>query len=337
MSAGGRLSTLTRTRVTYTGEPFQFAKDSLKQQDNQTPLPVATGAQAQLESQIMALLGNGGRLWAHPTGISAVLMRPGHPPVIKLDGQSAGAPTSMNELALRNLLPCAEVGVQIRGAIGLRVEKVNRSDLHVKLVGTDSRAILRGIPQTNWHRELDGEWERLHTMGFPPLWEEDSLTEHEQQDTQEFPALAKTDRDISWLGSAMLRRISALCSASSAYFVNSWITGAEWITEISTATGADFNHHHLLAALTDPVWGAALRVRRSFCACDPLGKPKGQCLFYLGHKDGRTGTLQLRFLPDPVNDRATKRAALRSVGADAAWIDRVLPITGNEHGPGVAR
>ncbi|MEV3972692.1 hypothetical protein AB0K68_31855 [Streptomyces sp. NPDC050698] len=332
MTSGGRLTRLARTRQMYTGEPFQLSRHALCGGDNRRPIPEAAGPQARLEAEVLAKLGGGGQWWSHPLGIARV--RPGFgSALVELDGHttfSSGTLYPRSAHALDKLLPCAEPGVQVTGVVGLRVAGVAGTDLHLTLSGGFSHVVLRGIPGTRWEELLDERWHRSRKAGFPPLWRSGSLTEYEKADISSRPESWRAERDLDWIGSALLRRIALFHTSGSAYSTRSWITGDEWIFELDTVLEAPPGHDDFLGRLLDPVWGPALRVERRHCSCDAPRGPDDrfylrQCTFHLTHRDRPLGGLQLRFRHGHAVYGSDARTTLRKLGAPVKWLDRVLP------------
>jgi hypothetical protein len=230
--------------------------------------------------------------------------------------------------ALTHLLPSAEPGVQVGGVMRLRVAGVRKADLHLGLVGTTSGLVLRGVPGTRWRPLLAERRRRLQDSGLIPLWDTPEPTSYEIDDEREYSSLERTQRDLAWLGSGILRRIAMFHNVSTAYSTRSWITGDEWIFELDTHRDVPLAHDIFLDHLMDEVWGLPLRVTRHYCNCHPAGTARRghQCTFYLEHPRPEVrGVMQIRFRwGDPVyGDDARER--LEAVDADRGWLDRVLP------------
>jgi hypothetical protein len=332
MSAGGRLANRIRMRCLYTGESFRHLKGSPMAIDNKCPIPLATGDQALLESQVMAHLAHGSEWWAHPLGISKVFIDSREATVVHLDGHtelSDGKTFPMDSYAIGHLLPYAEPGVQVNGAPGLRVEAIRGTELHLTRVGGTSRLVLRGTSSTRWRQELADRWQSLDSDGYPPLWRDQILSSFERDDETKYPRVTKRDRDVAWLGSALLRRIALFHTSSSSYSTRSWLADGEWVFELDTRRDVPLDHDTLLARLTDPVWGLPLRINRSYCSCDgpPLPDDRWytrQCTYHLAHTGGRPGGLQIRFRHYPPAG-GTPREKLKRIGANPSWLDRVMP------------
>ncbi|MFE7533367.1 hypothetical protein ACFU67_03720 [Streptomyces rhizosphaericola] len=329
MAAGGRLTNLARTRSCYSGEPVQYAAEALRAYREDPFIPEAHGEQAVLESHVMTELGRGGEWWAHPVGIAGMRLAPGRP-VVVLDGHSGSRPGRkfpMADFALARLLPFAEPGIQVNGVMRLRVGDVRKADLHLELVDTDSRLVLRGTPGTRWRDVLAERRRDLEEGGLLPLWDEAEVSSYELEDEREFASLVRTGNDLAWLGSGLLRRIAMFQNFSTAYSTRSWITGDEWIFELDTLRDVPLDHDGFLDRLMDEILGLPLRITRRYCDCRLLGRARGyQCTFYLEHRhpDVR-GVMQIRFrwgdsvYGDDVRDR------LEDLDADQDWLDRVLP------------
>ncbi|MFH8615083.1 hypothetical protein ACH4E8_08395 [Streptomyces sp. NPDC017979] len=241
----------------------------------------------------------------------------------------------MADYALAHLLPSAEPGVQVGGVMRLRVAAVRNTELHLNLVDTDSRLVLRGSPGTRWRSLLVRRRRDLEERGYVPLWDETEPSPHELEDEREFASLVQVDRDLAWLGSKLLRRIAIFQNFSSAYSTRSWIAGSRWIFELDTHRDVPLAHDAFLDRLVDATWGLPLRTTRSHCECTMQWARRGyQCTFHLKHERSEVpGTLQIRFRwGDPVyGDDARQR--LEDLNADRDWLDRVLPRrTSRPHG-----
>ncbi|MFG3016369.1 hypothetical protein ACGFZB_39200 [Streptomyces cinerochromogenes] len=314
-----------------------MARDALHGGDNEHPVPDVAGDQARLEAEILAKLGTGGQWWSHPLGIAHV--RPASASaLVQLDSHttfSSGTRYPRSAHALDRLLPSAEPGVQVTGVIGLRVADIEGADLHLTLSGSACRVVLRGTPGTRWDVLLDERWHRYEEAGCPPLWRSPSLTDYESRDIHGFAETWKAERDLDWLGSALLRRIALFHTAGSAYSTRSWITGDEWIFELDTVLEVPLGHDHFLTRLTDSVWGLALRITRHHCSCAEPRDPHErfylrQCTYHLTHPVLPLGGLQLRFRHGHPVYGSDIRTTLERLGSPSKWLDRVLPTTGSE-------
>lgn len=278
-------------------------------------------------------------------GISNARVSSENPIVVQLDSHveiSQGDNYPMAFHALDRLLPYAEPGVQVNGVPGLRIAVIRRDDLHLTLVNTNSRLILRGIPGTRWSTYLDQRWKSLDADGYPPLWKASTLTTHERDDADSCRLVRKTELDMQWLGSGLLRRIALFHTSSSAYSTRSWITDDEWIFELDTRNDVPLDHDTLLSRLTDPVWGLPLRVSSHHCTCDDPPPPDSrytrQCTYHLVNSQGLRCGMQIRFRSGPAvyTDDSTRDELVR-LGADSGWLDRVLPEDGNASDEGTGR
>ncbi|MFF5637460.1 hypothetical protein [Streptomyces sp. NPDC012825] len=342
MAAGGRLTRLARTRSCYSGEPFQYASEALRAHRHAPLLPDARGGQALLEAQVMKELGRGGEWWAHPVGIAGMRLTPGQS-VVVLDSHSGSRPGRkfpMADYALAHLLPSAEPGVQVSGVMRLRVVAVRNADLHLELVGTESRLVLRGAPGTRWRPLLAQRRRDLEEGGLVPLWGVTGPSPYELEDEHQFASLTQTDRDLAWLGSELLRRIAIFQNFSTAYSTRAWITGDEWIFELDTHRDASLEHDAFLDRLMDDIWGLPLRIRRRYCDCSLQGTARGyQCTFYLEHQSpGVRGVMQIRFRWGDTVYGDDVRRRLEDLNANRDWLDRVLPRrTAQASGPAVRK
>lgn len=337
MSAGGRLPTLVRKRIAYTGEPYQFALEALRNAGHPMPLPDSWGDQALLESQVLSKLGDGGSWSAHPLGISGVRLSPDKPVEVHLDSHvelSKGEDYPMAWHVLDRLLPYAEPDIQVNGILGLRIAAIRGNYLHLKLAETESRLVIRGIPGTRWEDYLDERWDSLVKADAPPLWRSPLVSDHERKDEQSHPHVRRTERDIAWIGAGLLRRIGLFHTSSSAYSTRSWITGNEWIFELDSRYDVPLDHDTLLARLTAAGWGLPLRMIEHHCTCNgpqlESDRYIRQCTYELAHRERPGCGLQLRFRWGPAVYGRDVRRQLERLGADIDWLDRVLP--GVPHG-----
>ncbi len=342
VTAGGRLTRLARTRSHYSGEPVQYASEALRNHRHLPLLPDAQDAQAVLEAAVMEKLGRGGEWWAHPVGIAGVHLAP-HRSVVVLDshsGSRSGKKLPTSDYALAHLLPSAEPGVQVGGVMRLRVAGIRNLDLHLRLVNTESRLVLRGTPGTRWHHLLAERRRDLEEGGFVPLWDEPGPSPYEREDEREFASLVQRGRDLAWLGSGLLRRIAIFQHASTAYSTRSWITGDEWIFELDTHRDVPLAHDGFLKSLVDDVWGLPLKITRRFCDCSLQGTARRgyQCTYYLEHRDPEVpGTMQIRFRWGDAVYGDDVRERLEELKADQEWLERVLPRRSSQLGGSVVR
>lgn len=337
MSTSDRLTKRARTRSTYTGEAFAHAKRAVQQCSPRQPIPVATASQAVLESRIMKHLCKGSAWWAHPVGIKCVVIHSDRI-VLVLDNHTVlagGHKYLMSTYAAEHLLPFAESDVQVHGPIGLRVASIASRDLHVKLVGTDSRVVLRATKGTNW-RQLLAERSRLcRADGLVPLWQEVGLTSYERRDLSAFSHLKSEDDELSWIGSGILRRIGLLYTSSTAFSARSWISDSQWKFELDTSYLVPINHTLLIERLTDLRWGPGFAVLRYHCSCHMAATrdPRHDltCTYYLGSiEDPNLGKMQIRFRSMARGYGHGTRQELEDIGSDSGWLDRVLPKPGSK-------
>ncbi|MCP2336950.1 hypothetical protein [Actinomadura rupiterrae] len=253
MSASGQLGKRTRTRIKYTGEPFQYAKQSLQQRRNLPLLPDSNGDQAFLEARVLAELGRGSEWSAHPLGIAGVMIAPSSL-VVLLDGYfvtSSARLYPISEYTAACLLPWYEDGVEVHGIGRLRVKGIKGCDLRLGLAGNDASVVLRSKDEASWvatirHRRAD-----LESDGHVPLWDKKGVSKHEKVDEGTYPLVDQGWRDLAWLGSFLLRRIALLHTTSNAYSTRSWNNGIDWIFEIDFYPSVHPNHDEFIKALKD--------------------------------------------------------------------------------------
>ncbi len=328
------LTRLAYARRVATGESYQTAREALVRDRGAGALPAATGAQALLESMALRCLGIGEEFWAHPMGIASVRPAPDRV-TVELDAFTSspyypGRFYGRAEHAGRCLLPHAQHG-DMHGMVGLRIVELRGLDLHVTLVGTASRMILRGARGAGWRGQLRLYQQSTSASGFEALYQEPHLTEAEVEHLEYYPEESERDRELAWLGSGLLRRIGLFRSATAAFAVRPWVDEFdEWNVELSYPFTTTMDHAPLLAGLTDRRLGLPLRVRSTTCHCAEPRSATDQrrrvCRIELVHRDELPGVLQLRFTSEPAGwDASGPRQRLASAGADPRWLDRVLP------------
>ncbi|MCM2576341.1 hypothetical protein [Streptomyces meridianus] len=335
MTNGDYFAKLAKMRRDYLGDRYHSALQRLRNHDALPLIPVAREQQAVLEAQIMAELCSGGRWWAHPFGIAKVDVTFSNSAILTLDSHHVSARENnehkqypASEYAAGRLLPSAEEGMQVHGPLGLRVARIEDKDLTLRHADSrEAQVILRACPGTHWQQHIDERLEDTRKAGFRPLWRERSMTKHELSDQQQFPMVWEEKQGLAWIGSGLLRRIALFHTSSTAHSVSSWITGYEWIVELTTIRGLPLEHDRFLARLTDPTWGLPLRVASHHCFCEMSRRgPFGwQCTYRLQATGDRKGGLQLRFQADGFARKRLHRDALLKAGADRKWLERVLP------------
>ncbi|MFB4308939.1 hypothetical protein [Actinomadura sp. GTD37] len=332
MSTSDRLTKRARTRCIFTGEPFAYAKHAVQRCSPRRPIPAATNSQAVIESQIMKHLCKGGEWWAHPVGVQRVVINSDRIELVLDDHTvtAGGRQHFMSTYVADHLLPFAEADGQVIGPIGLRVAAIASSDLHLKIVGTDSRVVLRASKGTDWRQLLAERYLLCRTEGLIPLWQEASLTVYEKRDLSTYSHLRDEDRKLSWIGSGILRRIALLYTSSTAYSTRSWIADGQWKFELDTSYLVPLDHDSLIERLTDPRWGPGFVVSRHHCSCHlaSLRDPSHDltCTYYLGNvKAPNLGKMQIRFRSMARGYEDGIRQELEKVDGDSKWLERVLP------------
>lgn len=328
----------------YTGDSYQYAREVLPAWRELDPLPAASGPQALLESQVMQHINTGGSWWTHPLGIAGTRIT-GTGLLVFLDRHtelSTKQAYPMSAFAAENLLPVAQIGSQVFGAIGLRVHVRSATDLVVTSADGDGEVVLRAarveVPdeRSDWARTLiRRSAEIADDTAFVSLWQQPRITAHEEEDLARYARVRQDERSMAWIGSALLRRIALFATASSAYSTKSWINPGEWIFDLWVDSYADGNHEALLNQLTAERWGLPLTVTKDVCACARAaagGRDSYQCVFWLKHEGGLPGAIQLRFTRSSLPDRDPMRERFQRLGSDRKWLNKVLPNRGSARG-----
>lgn len=326
MAAGGSFAAQARTYCKCTGESFQYVKTNVTI-DPGRPVPSAWGHQAQLEAMVLRQLADRRLRSPHPFGIARVRLMKDNTPIIHLDsdGWAFEKKYSSRLTVSETLLPHAEPGAEVFGAIGLRVTAADDQDLSVQLLGTDARVVLRTNGRMAWSEHLRSRRDKLvREHGCIPLWEESSLTTHERRHLDKH-GWHPADTDMAWLGSALLRRIALLRTFGNAYSLRLWTNFEDWVIETSTRRDVPLNHCGLMSWLTDPRWGAGLTLQGDSCECRADSLFDTCCRFNLAHNGGQPGRLQMRFHHERHSHTTDYRQELEDIGAEARWLDRVLP------------
>ncbi|OLE27517.1 MAG: hypothetical protein AUG49_05100 [Catenulispora sp. 13_1_20CM_3_70_7] len=337
MSTYGFSDKNSRRYRDYTGDGYQHARKVLLASRVFDPLPAASGTQELLEAQVMQYVGAGKAWWAHPLGIAGTRITD-NGLLVFLDGRtelSTQKTYPMSAYAAENLLPVAEVGSQVFGAIGLRAHVRSSTDLVVTTIEGDGEVVLRAAGDED--PEEDADWavtlarrstDLVDDTALLPLWQQPGMTAHEQGDIASHPLVRQGERSMAWIGSALLRRIALFHTASVAYSTKSWINPGEWIFEMAADSRAEGDHDLMLDQLSADRWGLPVDVVKEHCGCASAarnGSESYQCFFRLGHKGGLPGAVQLRFTRSRLPDRDRMRGLFQRLGSDRTWLDKVLP------------
>ncbi|MFG2977235.1 hypothetical protein ACGFYY_30140 [Streptomyces sp. NPDC048331] len=319
----------------YTGIGHQAALQQMKDKaPGSRPISTAEGALRQLEGLVFEHLKGDVAYFAHPLGIASVLPGPGASTVTLDDSMTRhGHPLVAH--AIEGLLP-AEVPESVRsegsehiGVSGIRVARVSRRALHLTLVGTSARVILRSAGDTDWATLVGERHSELSGAGYRPCWNEPTLAEQEREFRTDHADYWRAMEDASWLPSGLLRRVGLLHEVSSAYCTRYWATWDDWKFELNHDQDVLPAHDALVEHLTDPKWGMELRVDKRHCQCDAVWVDPHydrECRIELADPQGRPGTLQLRFRSlGTWRDSSSTHADLLRVQADPRWLHRVMP------------
>ncbi len=286
------------------------------------------------------MLCNPGVRLAHPFGIGRVDWAPNEPTIVHLDAmyERRGDVVGWSVGVVRRVLPRTEAApdligpAEVYGVVGLRVVDIEGVDLRVGLTGTNSDMILRGAPGTRWTEDIATFARECAATDSVPLWTDEPLTNFEKAFLHEYGD--DDHRVMASLGSALLRRSGVFYRISNAYSTHSW-TGPfqEWKVEMVIRHDVAINHDSFLDVLTDSRWGLPLRMRKSNCTCQhstsdgDCGSGHG-CYFHLtfDNADHAVG-LQLRFIHAIASGAEGQwcREGYARIGADPAWLCRVLP------------
>lgn len=288
-------------RRRYTGEPVQHAAEQLGQHTDLPYIPAAKSGQDLLESAVMEQLGRTGEYWAYPFGIVSTRVKPSGM-VIALEAGHSGPPPPwqpwpMSEKMLERLLPIGEgMDALADGVRHLRVRGIDGPDLRLGLLDYPSEIVLRGEPGTRWLDLLAKHRREIIDAGMNPLWDLTSSASEEVQEAAQYPESVEIDHALAWLGSGMLRRIGLWRSTSVAWEFRAWANLRELIFEVECYQYRPAAHHQFVQHLTDELWGLPLQITKQECNCYlPQAQQGTWCTYHLHRRDGRSGSLQLRF------------------------------------------
>lgn len=320
-------------RCHYTGERYTQALQARQRSGpGSAVIPPAHGEQALLEFMVMMLLCDGRDYWRHQLGISAV--HPGESHIeLELDPYKVikGELRQMSDHALLKLLPAFK-GRRVGGVPGLRVTQLDDGNL-LTLARPDgsARLVLRGPLGTQW-RDAERRVSQIFSdSGLKPLWRRHGLTAEEAKDGNRFRPRAHDPYGPARLGSDLLRRI-ALFGRGRAFAVRCWPMDGRWHLSLETSAAVDGHrelHDRFIEWLVDPEYGLPLTVDagRSTCTCDG----GTFCLFELTHNGSDfDGRLSVMFRKDTGRLDDIEQH-LTAVGADPAWLERVLPKPAPRH------
>ena len=229
---------------------------------------------------------------------------------------------SMADYVAQALLPCSAPGEEVSGALRLRVTRIGGQDLHLGMVGSMASVVLRGSWGTPWKSAISAQKRALAANGWIALWDKAEVTEFELEHESAYPLTLRSRRGMAELGSAILRRIALFHTICNAYSVSVWASHGDWVFGLQYDNKGNVDHRELLGYLMDDDLGLSLRVVREYCSCD-ASRPGG-CHYVLASTALR-GQLQLRFSGRFGASEGT-REELALVGADRAWLDRVLSV-----------
>jgi hypothetical protein len=280
-------------------------------------------------------LDTSGFWWAHPTGIARIDADVDGA-VVHLDPATrseSGSSFALAEHVLGALLPYASPdGQEIAGVNGLRVHAVAGNKLRLGFAGDRGSLTLRAEPGTSWWALLAEHDARVLGGGYRKLWTACNITATELHARTQFNLTYTAERDLSWLGSALLRRVGLFASAACSYSTRLWISGRELVIELDTAPEAKLDHDHFLGRLTDTALGVRLEVSERYCTCTRTresAEGARQCVYHL-RDPLRPGGLQMRFRS--IEPPTTLFRRLRELGAEPAWLERVLPSETYDNG-----
>ncbi|MEU8919451.1 hypothetical protein AB0D10_00770 [Kitasatospora sp. NPDC048545] len=306
-------------------------------------IPAASDDQALIEHLFLNGLKGGSAYAAHPVSIRATRVLDGRTAVL-LD-QSAFVAGRLHPIAERaiELLPFEAEDGSLGGVDGLRTDRpnpVDRRGLHLRLLqAPTARLTLVGPAQNEWTNRLAAREQELTAARCQPLWTTRERGAAELAHRAAHGSYEDEEAESRWLTSGLLRRIGLWHNTSNAFCTRYWQRGdGTFIWELRHLYGVPVTHDDFAAHLKDPQWGLPLSVQKSHCDChsrrpDRGGQPhpdyQRQCTFTFHHRGDRAGELQIRFRTEaPTEDRSDTREELRRVGADSAWLRRVLPLRG---------
>ncbi|MEW1893781.1 hypothetical protein [Streptomyces sp. NBC_00523] len=150
---------------------------------------------------------------------------------------------------------------EVSGKPGLRIRQITERGLEPHLDGRRTSLWLTGVPRNAW-RWIVEDRAAEHFPGWRQLWTEtkawtaEELAYDAQWHTDQW---SKGFYDGAWCASALLRRVAVLRTIAPVYAVSGWqglgTDPVRWCMEIGFRPGTPQYRNHLVAALTDPVFG----------------------------------------------------------------------------------
>jgi hypothetical protein len=320
----------------YTGDSLRyFARSHAHRQA--LGIPAAEHDQALIDHAFITTFNGGFAYAAHPIAIRATRTVEGGTEV-HIDDRAviAGRHYDVAEHTLY-LLPFDAGDDGLGGVRGLRVSHVDKRGLHLRLLHAPAaRLTVVGPPASRWRSLLAERQRELIGLGCTPLWLLPDYGTAERANWAQHGEYERSEAEMSWLTSAVLRRIGLWHTTSTAFCSRYWMRGDQtMIWELRHLYGVRPAHDEFAALLGDPVWGPSLQILDSHCDChhrrpDAGGRPhpnyERNCMFEF-HRPERPGVLQIRFRTGPPReeDEPRVRAELTGANADPAWLNRVLP------------
>ncbi|MFF0740656.1 hypothetical protein ACFYVL_09660 [Streptomyces sp. NPDC004111] len=310
----------------YTGESWAGAKARIQRQAPDSPMiPSAEGDQAFLESQILrALLEYPTTYTTRPLRVARVV--PGERRTLIRFAPDAD-PDGLAELIAWGLFSSGDAD-SLRGICGLRIRREGHGRIDVGLYGTQAAVRLEGVPERAWEQ---AEAMRLRTAaqhGEASPCRHRGLTTVETAFMREHGWFEEAWRETASLGSALLRRLVM------------FRTGADWLDMAAFTKHSDTygfrlhvartrwtDHDVIVAHLTDPVFGIALREDMRACTC---AYGSGGCRLWFDAPAGFGGRLDLQLIPvEKECQIAEYNQALTYAGSPRV---EIAQVTGNPPG-----
>ncbi|MGW2858188.1 hypothetical protein [Streptomyces sp. NPDC001205] len=311
----------------YTGETWAGAKARLALLSEGSPLiPAAHADQAFLESQVLvALLEYPTTYTTRPLRIQRVIPDE-HRPVLRFaaDADVDG----LAEMIAWGLFPSGDRD-SLRGISGLRLIASGHGRLDVGLLGTRARLRLEGVPEQAWTRaEQMRAWAAAENGSTSPCRHR-GMTPEERAFAHEHPWYGEAWREVSALGSALLRRLLIFRSGAD------WLDMAGYTKHVNTfgfrltfARSCWTDPDAIVEHLTHPLCGIALKedMRTS-----TNGYHRQGCRLWFDGPDEMPGRLDLQMTEAGADcEVAEYNQALTFTGSPA---DEITQVTG--HAPGM--
>lgn len=301
---------------TFTGESVQ---QLLLRSTPPSPalLSCADPAQQYLEASVFEALTGIRSCSAHPFHAKRIRLSEGHAPIVFLDKTVESR--ALAARFLQQVLPVVDFDGGLVSSPGIRIRGVQGRDLHLGVVGTDARIIIRGATGTDWDA-VRSEYVCQVGMWGTSLCFQRTLTsdEHYVAVCDERITRWSTRDALVEVQSRLLRRLAIFTEFSSAHCMYAYGGGPRLLTFWIEFGGAVEKDHDLLVeALIDPCWGLGMHVIDRYCNCS-LGQ---SCSVMLATPD-READIAMNFVHC---ESRLGREYYESVGSRGSWVNRAFP------------